>query len=359
MSEFTENINLSKTDQKILADKTLSVVIRTHKIERLSFLDEALFSLAVQNYEDVEIVVLVQNGNAEFINSVKDLFEKMSFSNSIKYFVHSINVPQSTDGRSVLLNKGIEISTGRFLAFLDDDDVVYQNGYTLLIQKLVDTNAAIAVGGCRTAKVYEEGDARYITTKETPFAWGRNKFDLVKDNFIPIHSYIIDRRKVEVADLYFDADFSLLEDYDFLLRLAAKYDFDFSCLDSYVCEYRFHKSNSMPYNEKCLQETRDSYQKALDYIEQKKSLLKMEVKFSDILEIVNSRNIVEEVPDIVEVPVVIVSEEPTSEVNNPQLVRHALNSLGDKVYDFFSRHPRMERAMSKTVHKIMRRETDQ
>ncbi len=230
------------------ANTTLSVIIRFHKQERISFLDEALFSLAIQHWHDLEAVVVLQNGTDEMKTAVIDLIECQPWLAPPRYQVLSYEVAAGVDGRSSLLNHGMAKAHGRYLAFLDDDDLVYQHGYATLIRQLMAGGRAIAIGVCRTAKNEYEASHWYVKIKESPFKYGRTRLDLFRRNFVPIHSYVIDRARIGGFDLWFDDELPPVEDYDFLLRLCAAFEPDFSKLATPVCEYRFHGANSTPYD---------------------------------------------------------------------------------------------------------------
>jgi hypothetical protein len=200
--------------------------------------------------------------------------------------------------------------------------------------------AAIAVGGCRVAKTSQKSDHWYISTKETPFTVGRNRYDLFCDNFIPIHSYVIDREVVNTSDLYFDDEMPPLEDYDFLLRLGSKYEFDFSKLDTFVCEYRIHNSNSLPYTIDATQEQIAKHQRAYQLIEEKKKNLLCLIPLQDLIDIRQQETHQE----------IRIEEFQTPLSENPQVVRKVLVSLGDKIYCFFKDYPRVEKQLSNVVH---------
>jgi len=322
-------------------NKTLSVIIRCHKQERLPFLEEAVFSLAIQEWTDLEVVVVIQNGTNDFVQDVREIILHQPWQKEPKIEIHTIEFQPGIDGRSTLLNYGITHSTGRYLAFLDDDDVVYQHGYTTLIRKLMEgTGAAIAVGGCRVAKTAQKSNHWYISTKETPFTKGRNRYDLFRDNFIPIHSYVIDREVVSASDLYFDDKMPPLEDYDFLLRIGSKYEFDFSKLDTFVCEYRIHNSNSLPYTIEATQEQIAKHQRAFQLIEEKKKNLLCLIPLQDLIEIRQQET----------QPETIMEESQIPSSENPQIVRKVLVLLGDNFYQFFKGYPRVEKRLSKIVH---------
>lgn len=334
---------LEKIETKSYEDnETLSVIIRCHQRERLPFLEEAIFSLSIQDWTDLQIIVVIQNGDDNYVRDVREIILHQPWREDPKFIIRTVEFKRGLDGRSALLNHGIKYSSGRFLAFLDDDDVVYQHGYKTLIDRLLKNDEgeeeapAIAVGGCRVAKTQRESDNWFISAKETPFTFGRNRFDLFRDNFIPIHSYVIDRKNIDARDLYFDNDILPLEDYDFLLRLSSKYDFDFSNLDVFVCEYRIHNANSLPYTEDATQEKIDKYRRAFDLINQRKKSLLCRIPLTDLIEIMDR-----------ETPVKAFS---TSEEENPQVIRRILVGWIDNLYSFLHTYPKLEIRLSKTVH---------
>ena len=179
-----------------ISDNTrLSVVVRFHKEERLPFLDEAVFSLAIQDWDDIEVIIVLQNGSDRLRQAVEGLIHQQPWPGSPQYKIVIVPIAEGVDGRSTLLNEGIKHSTGRFLAFLDDDDYVYHHGYTTLIGQLLKGESAMAVGGCRRALC----GLRIITgssrLKTAFFAWAHTARS-VRENFIPIHSYVIDRSRL-------------------------------------------------------------------------------------------------------------------------------------------------------------------
>ena len=83
----TEEQNSPKSSP--FSNDTLSVIIRCHKPQRIDFLDEALFSLAIQYWRDLEIIVVLQNGADEFKEAVINLIKRQPFSNQFKFQIHS------------------------------------------------------------------------------------------------------------------------------------------------------------------------------------------------------------------------------------------------------------------------------
>lgn len=319
----------------------LSTIIRFHKKERLPLLEEALFSLAIQSWPDHEVVITLQNGTDEIKEAIAEIMSRQPWSSGHRWKIISIDVPKGVDGRSTLLNRGIEHAQGRYLAFLDDDDFVYQHGYLTLINQLKKGEAVLAAGGCRMSKTQYLSDHWYIHSKETPFSWGRTRNDLLRDNFIPIHSYVLDRARIDPGDLYFDDELPPLEDYELLLRLCAKYQFDFSALDIPVCEYRIHDLNSLPYVASASPESHLSHRRAQQLINERKEKL---VCYISARELVDMEAAYRQTIVSLEGQVAQEAQHRIHEQNR------FLNTLARKVYTFFGRFPRLERQISNYVH---------
>jgi glycosyltransferase involved in cell wall biosynthesis len=324
--------------------------MRCHKEERLPFLEEALFSLAIQYWQDIEVVIVLQNGTQEFRRSVFKIINKQPWQGNPQFQVLTVEIPIGIDGRSTLLNHGMQRAIGRYLAFLDDDDVVYQHGYSTLIEQLSDSQATVAVGGCRTARTVKESDYWYIQTKETPFIWGRTRYDLFRDNFIPIHSYVVDRARIDSSELYFDDEFPPLEDYDFLLRLSAQHEFDFSKINVFVCEYRIHDANSIPYTTAAPTEAYTKHAHARELIEQRKNNLLCTVPLKDLTGM--QETLIRQEPQqlVTTQSHLTAGIDELTENEESRVFKKFLDSVGDKVYTFFERHPRIERKLSDITH---------
>ncbi|MGL4999087.1 MAG: glycosyltransferase family 2 protein, partial [Cetobacterium sp.] len=97
-------------------EELVSVIMPTYK--RSIFLERALLSLINQTYKNIEIVVIDDNPeHLEDRAATKEVLEK--YKNSAKIVV----VENKTNlGGSLSRNEGINISTGKYITFLDDDD---------------------------------------------------------------------------------------------------------------------------------------------------------------------------------------------------------------------------------------------
>lgn len=346
---------MQDTHNSITGNNRLSVVVRFHNEERLPFLDEAVFSLAIQDWNDIEVIIVLQNGTDRLRQAVEELIHQQPWPGHPQYKIVTLPIPKGVDGRSTLLNQGIKLSTGRFLAFLDDDDYVYHHGYETLIGQLLKSESAIAVGGCRRALMRPEDNHWFIQTKDYFFAWGRTRLDLFRENFIPIHSYVIDRSRLGNFKLHFDEALPPLEDYDFLLRLCAEHEPDFSQFETPVCEYRIRLdgSNSLAYVPDAPAEVVAAQKRAQRLIKERKESLIRRMPAADLVKLKESllesgsQTQVESRPN--EDAQEMQGEAPVGYETQPDT--RVLLKVTQDIYLFFSRYPQWEMLLSNTLHR--------
>ncbi len=230
---------------------TLSIVVRAHEGASLALLDEALFSIAMSDRQLadgatllLERVLVTQVADVDAgelygaLPSMRALLAAHAHPQDPSAKLVVLPNPDGRDLRSQALNLGLEAATGHYIAFLDYDDLIYPSAYTLLVNQLRRTGAVLAAGGAVRAQVQSRDSGLYVQRKLPWLHLGTRQSDLLQNNFLPLHSFVINRAECRLPQPWFDERLSRLEDYDFLLRLASTAPFDLSQLDRYVCEYR-------------------------------------------------------------------------------------------------------------------------
>lgn len=189
----------------------VSVIVPTRN--RPQFLKEALQSISAQTYGSFEIIVVNDAGEdvSEIINSFKD--------ERIKYIRHDAN-----KGLAASRNTGVEAARGKYIAYLDDDDIYYPDHLETLAGFLENSGCAVAYSDSYQAfQVRDNG--RYIT-KEKRLVYSED-FDrqrLLVMNYIPFINIVHRRECIEQAG-FFDEALKSHEDWDCLIRLSQSYDF--------------------------------------------------------------------------------------------------------------------------------------
>src|SRR5690606_455375 len=132
--------------------------------------------------------------------------------------------------------EGMHAADGRYLAFLDYDDCIYPEAYSLLVAALSASHCAIAFGGIARKDAYVEDGVTIVRHRQA--AWGeRNLHDMLHDNCSPIHSYVLDRSRLVTPYPAFDESLSKYEDYDFLLKICMRHASDFQLSGKIIGDY--------------------------------------------------------------------------------------------------------------------------
>lgn len=117
-------------------DDLISVVIPVYKVEK--FLDRCLNSVINQNYKNIEII-LIDDGSPDNCGEICDSYAERD--NRIKV------IHKSNGGLSSARNVGIEASNGKYITFIDSDDVISFNYISSLYNNLVKTRSEISICG--------------------------------------------------------------------------------------------------------------------------------------------------------------------------------------------------------------------
>ncbi len=195
-----------------------SVLVRTQG-GRAS-IDDALTCLAAQTDRDIEVIVAVHSDDADVVASVEARIARYASAFQAQIVV----LPIPGGGRSAPLNAGLEAASGRYLAFLDDDDVVTANWIEEFRAAAVDAPGTVLRAQCVAQEHARTPDGLIEFAPIEGFSAPYNpEFDLVQHrqfNQSPICSWAVPMGAVHALRLRFDDELPVLEDWEFLVRAA-------------------------------------------------------------------------------------------------------------------------------------------
>jgi glycosyltransferase involved in cell wall biosynthesis len=191
----------------------VSVIIPTYKRSKL--LNKAINSALNQAYNNIEIIVVDDNDpNTIFRTKTKKLMAEYKNNEKVKYIKHSKN-----RNGAVARNTGVNNSSGKYIAFLDDDDEFEPK--KIQTQLKILRNCKEKYGGvyCRFG--------RYIDNKkiyESKYCENNNlQFDILSLKAEISSSTLLIKKSV-LKDLNgFDNSFERHQDYELLVRFFRKY----------------------------------------------------------------------------------------------------------------------------------------
>ncbi len=206
-----------------LVPRDLSVLLRTQG-NRDSMLEEALTCLAAQTVENLEVVVLVHSDDPTALERVGGTVTSFDAAFASRVTV----VPVHGRGRATPLNRGLELASGRYVAFLDDDDLVTADWAETFLGAAERAPGKVARASCyaRHIRRPEPGESAMGPVPVTLTGLTREfagSFDLLTHlvaNQTPITSFAMPRALHTELGLRFDDTLSVCEDWEMLLRAA-------------------------------------------------------------------------------------------------------------------------------------------
>ena len=185
-------------------NELVSVIITTYN--RLEWLKEALKSVQKQSYPHIEIIVV---DSSETENTKEYILKN----NHIIYAQSNINHP------NVLRNLGIQYSTGKWIAFLDDDDTWDIEKIT----KQVECFKKNKIGLCYTGKKIINQNKQNIRYSYKKGLFNASSKSIMWDNFIGATSSIMIKKNIIPKIGNFNESFPALQDYEFSIRVCQNY----------------------------------------------------------------------------------------------------------------------------------------
>lgn len=188
----------------------VSVVIPTYN--RATVLPRALNSVLEQSYEDLEVIVVDDNSSdhtPRVVGSCSDT--------RLEYIRHDTN-----RGANAARNRGIRASTGDYIAFLDDDDMWFENKIERQLEQFYSLESSF--GLIYTGRQIRNGET--IVEEYSPTKRGDIFHSLLRRNVIPSETPLIKAECFENIGL-FDTNFESCQDWDMWLRIAQSYKVSF------------------------------------------------------------------------------------------------------------------------------------
>jgi glycosyltransferase involved in cell wall biosynthesis len=258
---------------QLSAPTLVSIVMRTVG-GRPREIRRAIASVATNTWLPLEVVVVYQGADDAQWADLQRL--PAEFPALPVRLVHNAG---TGDRRAENLNLGWETAQGRYLGFLDDDDTLKPNHVAQLVRAMQSSGHAWAYAQVVLRK---EDEALNMVNESHPFR--RHAFSLKSlwiENFLPIHSFLIDRVALNEAMRVrpFHEELDRSEDWDFLLRLAFYHEP--AVVEEFTATYHVstgaRNTNLSLINtagdEECERRNREAWAKCKSIVEQRKAEL--------------------------------------------------------------------------------------
>ncbi len=216
MSENSERVpkrNETPLGTPKKAGPVVTVLVPT--FNRRRYLAGALASVVRQSYRNLQIIVINDGGEdvSDIVNSFGD--ERLIFINR-----------KENRGKAHSLNEALLRAEGKYVAYLDDDDIYYPNHIETLLDAL-ENNSDCQVAYSDLYKVYckvcSDG-SRKVLSKVVEISRDFDRFFMLYYNHV-LHVSLMHRRDLLEKTGLYNEDINVLIDWDMTRRLVFFSDF--------------------------------------------------------------------------------------------------------------------------------------
>lgn len=261
MAASVSGLELQALPYRTTTQPLVSVIIPTK--DRPEMLAQAVQSVLNQTFPDIEIIVINDGGI-----DVQNVLDPLNLKRNIIYLKHDQNLD-----RSAARNTGIYAASGKYIAYLDDDDIYYPNHIKTLVKFLENSEYQVAYTDAVLAQQQKQ-DGKYVTVhRSVPYSIDFDYDKILVGNFIPILCLIHEKSCLDEVGL-FDKTLSTHEDWDLIIRLSRK--FSIAHIKETTCEFtqRNDGTNTSSLNRADFTRTREViYKKYRQYAEDNLSIL--------------------------------------------------------------------------------------
>ncbi len=212
----------------------VSVIIPAYNYAH--YLPFTIDSVVEQTLSDWECLI-IDDGSTD---NTKDVAEKYTVADRrIKYFY------KANGGLSSARNYGLQIAQGKYVIFLDADDMLEKNNLKHLSDFLENQTGNNAVFG-KFIKFFDDSTADYPWYQDYNYVKGlQTDFHsrLVEKNSLPPCAPLSPLSVIKEHNLTFDESLTSYEDWDFWLRLSTYCNFYFIPGENAAARVRFHSGS--------------------------------------------------------------------------------------------------------------------
>lgn len=197
----------------------ISIVLPVYNGEK--YLEKSIESCIRQSYKNWELLI-IDDGSIDRSAEIARKYVEMD--DRIRYYRNERNLKLPRT-----LNRGFSLASGEYLTWTSDDNYYYDDALEKMVQVLETEDCDFVFAGCDI--IDEEGKKIEKITAPADYRHAIWDYDFVGACFMYT-------RRVYQAVGDYDPDLFLCEDYDYWLRIFAR--FEVSCLNEILYAYRRH-----------------------------------------------------------------------------------------------------------------------
>lgn len=186
-------------------------------------IEDAIQSVLQQSYSNIEYVIIDGGSKDNTVNIINKFKDKLA------YFIS-----EKDNGLYDAMNKGIKAATGDVIGILNSDDLYQDFDVIKDVMKQFNDDSELDI-------LY--GNLVYVKSDDTSKVVRNWKSKSYYDNFfenanVPPHPSLFVRKKVYEVTGVFDLEYKIAADYELMLRIFKKYNFNSKYIDRLIVRMR-------------------------------------------------------------------------------------------------------------------------
>ncbi|MBF4518053.1 glycosyltransferase [Flavobacterium sp. ANB] len=201
----------------------MKVSIITVCYNRKATIAQSIESVLNQDYPNIEYIVI--DGNSS--DGTQNIIE--SYSGKITQYIS-----ERDKGMYDAINKGLKLATGDIVGLMHSDDVFYDSK---VVSKIVNTfNTTLSADAVYGDGIYVTNDANEKIVRNR--IGGQFNFEKLKSGWLPLHPTVYIKKSVIEKLGYYNLDFKIASDTEFLLRYLYKHKINIIYLNEYIVKMK-------------------------------------------------------------------------------------------------------------------------
>lgn len=221
----------------------MKISIITPSFNQAEFIERTILSVITQKWDfELEYIIMDGGSTNETIKIITD-YELRIKSWKMKKHCKKIDFIRKSEkdkGQSDAINKWLKFASWDIITYLNSDDTYELGALEKVAKSLGKSNKMRCYGKCKIIDTHDKEIRKFITWYKNLLGGKYSYAKLLSENFIS-QMTVFWKREVMEKLWYFDVDEHLCMDYEYRLRIGAKYDPIY--IPQYLSNFRFYQTS--------------------------------------------------------------------------------------------------------------------
>lgn len=221
----------------------MKISIITPSYNQAEFIEKTILSVITQKWDfEIEYIIMdwgSTDGSIKIIEDVKCKMEDGRMKTHCKG-VDFVWKSEKDKGQSDAINKWLRLATWDIVTYLNSDDTYEPGALEKVVKSLGKSDKMRCYGKCKIIDTHDKKIRKFITWYKNLLGGKYSYAKLLSENFIS-QMTVFWKKDVMKELWYFNVNEHLCMDYEYRLRIGAKYDPVY--IPQYLSNFRFYQTS--------------------------------------------------------------------------------------------------------------------